>query len=197
MRSLIESQIRRSIETKELLLQRELSAVEQAGLLIASALEAGGRLLICGNGGSAADAQHLAAELLIRYKSGNDRPALPAISLSADSSTLTAASNDFGFEQVFARQVEGLGKNGDILLGITTSGNSPNILEALRQAKKRDLHTILLTGGDGGAILRDHSGLVDVAVRVPSSETARIQESHILIIHIFCAVVEKKLFSLE
>jgi D-sedoheptulose 7-phosphate isomerase len=153
-------------------------------------------VLICGNGGSAADAQHLATELLIRYRSGHERRSLPAISLAADSSTLTACSNDYGFDRVFARQVEGLGLRGDVLWGITTSGNSENILQALIEAKLRGLKTILFTGATGGRILKQAPESVDAAICIPSDDTARIQESHIMVGQILCAIVEKELFQL-
>jgi D-sedoheptulose 7-phosphate isomerase len=144
----------------------------------------GGKLLLCGNGGSAADAQHLATELIVRLQV--DRCALPALALTTDTSLLTAASNDWGFETVFARQIEGLGKGGDVLLAISTSGNSQNVIRAVEQAQRQDMKTLGLLGKNGGA-LRD---LVDMALVVPSSNTQRVQEVHITVGHIFCEVLE-------
>ena len=144
----------------------------------------GGKLLLCGNGGSAADAQHLATELIVRLKT--DRYALPALALTTDTSLLTAASNDWGFETIFSRQVEGLGKVGDILLAISTSGNSENVIRAVEQAHRQDMKTIGLLGKGGGALCN----LVDMALVVPSSDTQRIQEVHITVGHIFCEVLE-------
>ena len=197
MQELVAGHIRRSIETKEKVLESRLDTITHSGLILASIFAQGGKLLICGNGGSAADAQHIATEFLIRYKGGNDRPSLPAISLAADSSALTAGGNDFGFDKVFARQVEGLGQSGDGLLAITTSGNSANIIEAIKAAREKGMFTFLLTGADGGILFKEHRDLLDHVIRVPSEETSRIQECHIMIGQIFCAVVEKELYSME
>jgi len=145
----------------------------------------GDKVLICGNGGSAADSQHLATELAIRFES--DRAALPAIALTTDTSALTAAANDLGVAQMFARQVEALGEEGDLLLGITTSGNSMNVLTAFKVARERKLRTVCLTGGDGGRAKE----LVDICLAVPSKNTARVQEMHILIGHAICAAVDR------
>lgn len=149
----------------------------------------GGKLLIMGNGGSAADAQHFAAEIVGRFKM--ERRALPAISLSTDTSILTAVGNDYGFESIFSRQVEALACPGDAVIGISTSGNSPNVLKALELARQRDCQTFALLGKDGGSIKE----VCDLALVVPSSDTPRIQEGHITIIHIVCDLVEKALFA--
>jgi D-sedoheptulose 7-phosphate isomerase len=151
-----------------------------------ASMQVGGKLLVCGNGGSAADAQHLATECMVRLQ--EDRRPLPAISLTTDSSLLTAAGNDFGFETVFARQVEGLGRAGDVLLAISTSGNSRNVVLAVEEARRRRMRTLGLLGKSGGA-LRD---LVDIALIVPSSSTQRIQEVHITVGHIICGALERK-----
>lgn len=147
-----------------------------------------GKLLLCGNGGSAADAQHLAAEFSGRYYL--DRPALNAEALHVNSSFITAVSNDFGFEKAYARMIEALANPNDILIAISTSGNSPNILEAIHAARNRNMKIIGLTGADGGKM----KNLCDVIINVPSEDTPRIQEAHILIGHIICEIVEKELF---
>lgn len=154
---------------------------------VISTLRAGGKLLFCGNGGSAADSQHLAAEFSIRFVA--NRRALAAIALTTDSSALTAAGNDFGFSEIFARQVEALGRPGDMLLAFTTSGTSPNIVAALAAARRIGLATACLTGRDGGIIAADR--LADRCLIVPASETARIQEVHIFIGHLICAAVDQ------
>ncbi len=160
--------------------------VAMAGI-IARSFEAGGKLLICGNGGSASDAQHLATEFTIRYRKSVARKALPAIALSADTAALTAGANDLGYDQVFARLVEAYGKRGDVILGISTSGNSMSIYNALRQGGSQGLHTLALLGGDGGAV-REVSGL---SVVVPYAEAAdRVQECHIAIGHVIIECVE-------
>ncbi len=159
----------------------------QAVGAIANSLGNGGRILACGNGGSAADAQHFAAELVGRFE--RERPELAAIALSTDSSILTAIGNDYGFEQVFARQVRALGQPGDVLLAISTSGNSPNVIEAVRAAQERDMLVVALSGKGGGrlsALLSD----VDVHLCVPHERTARIQEMHLLMLHCICDGVD-------
>jgi D-sedoheptulose 7-phosphate isomerase len=147
----------------------------------------GGKLLLFGNGGSASDSQHIAAELVIRYH--QDRPAIAAISLSTDTSALTAGANDIGFERVFSRQIEALGNPGDVAVGISTSGRSPNVLKALREARNRKLVTTGLIGGDGGEM----RGCCDVSIVVPSTVTARIQEMHIYVGHLLCKALEMRL----
>ena len=158
------------------------------GKLTAEAMQSGHKLLVAGNGGSAADAQHLVAEFVVRLTV--DRPALRAIALTTDSSILTAAGNDYGFDQLFSRQIEALGQPGDIFLGISTSGNSKNILKALHQAKKTGITTIGFTGNGGGQ-MRD---LCDHNIIIPSGVTMNIQESHLALEHIFCMLVERFTF---
>lgn len=148
----------------------------------------GGKILIAGNGGSAADSQHIAGELVSRFYF--NRPALPAIALTTDTSILTAIGNDYGFEYVFSRQIDGLGNEGDVFIGISTSGNSPNILKALETCKFKNITTIGLTGETGGKMIE----LCDYCINVPSAETPRIQESHILIAHIICSLIEGIIF---
>ncbi|MBI3395052.1 MAG: D-sedoheptulose 7-phosphate isomerase [Spirochaetia bacterium] len=194
MQELVKGHIERSIDAKQKLIQTGIDNIVLAGEMTAACFQAGGKVLLCGNGGSAGDAQHIATEFSIRYRAKPERPSLPAISLATDSSAITACGNDFGFDKVFSRQVEGLGREGDVLIGITTSGNSPNVIEALRAARARKMHTIILTGGTGGKIFSEHRDMVDVAVRVPSDETARIQECHIMVGQIICAIVEKILY---
>ncbi|NTV02623.1 MAG: D-sedoheptulose 7-phosphate isomerase [Chlorobiaceae bacterium] len=177
-----------SARLKETVARQQSDVVVAMARMIADTFEAGGKLLICGNGGSAADAQHLAAELTIRYRSSVQRPALPAIALSTDTSALTAGGNDLGFDEVFARLVEAYGKEGDLLLGLSTSGRSPNVLKALEAARSRGLRTMALLGGDGGTI-RPHA---DLSIVVPHSGTAdRVQECHIALGHVIIELVEK------
>ena len=161
---------------------------EAACDLLAGALRDGRKVLACGNGGSAADSGHFTTELLCRFI--KDRASLPAISLAQDGGFLTATGNDYGFDYIFSRQIEGLGQPGDVLVGITTSGNSRNIQQAFLAAKERGLKIIALLGKDGGVC----KGLADVEITVPGPETARIQEAHKVLIHAFCAGVEKRLF---
>jgi D-sedoheptulose 7-phosphate isomerase len=188
--SRIQSIIQESIATKERVIAECLPTIHKTGLLLAETLQKGGKILFCGNGGSAADAQHIAAELVVRFRGSVQRRSLPAIALTVDSSILTAGANDFGYDAVFARAVEGYGQEGDVLVGITTSGNSPSIINAFKQAKSQTIATVGLLGCGGGKILP----FADASVIVPSSETARIQESHILIGHIWCEMIEELLF---
>lgn len=185
-------QVQDSIDVKTKLLEMG-PTIESAGIACANALRNGNKILLCGNGGSAADAQHIAAELVVRYKGGNERRALPAMTLSPDPSTITACGNDYGYDRLFARQVEAFGNEGDVLIGISTSGNSLNVINAIDEAKIKKLKTISLLGKNGGKI----KNLTDIEIVVPSMETARIQESHILIGHILCSIVEKELFNLD
>ena len=181
----IEERLTESIRTKERVRAQLIPVMEQAARLLIDALEKGNKIFFFGNGGSAADSQHLAAELVGKmFIEG--RRALPAIALTTDSSNLTALGNDFGFETVFARQIEALGKPGDVAIGITTSGQSPNVLEAVKTARKMGLKTIGLIGKDGGKLKEG----VDLAIVVPSDSTQRIQESHITIGQILCELVE-------
>ncbi|MHB8814252.1 MAG: D-sedoheptulose-7-phosphate isomerase [Steroidobacteraceae bacterium] len=161
--------------------------IQEAAALVAATLSHGGKLLLCGNGGSAADSQHLAAELSGRFV--KDRRPLAAVALSTDTSALTCIANDYGFEEVFSRQVTGLGRKGDCLLVISTSGNSRNVLRAAEAARAAGIRVIGLLGRDGGAV----RALCDLAIVVPSTTTARIQEAHIFIGHTLCALVEEAL----
>lgn len=160
--------------------------------LLAATFRSGGTLLLCGNGGSAADCQHVAAELVSRLSADFERPALPAIALTTDSSFLTAFANDHGFDNVFARQVQALGRPGDLLLGISTSGNSTNIIRAVTAAQEAGMRTVALTGQGGR--LRE---LADVAIAVPSTNTQYIQEAHLVIEHVLCDLVERILFGAQ
>ncbi|MDO9709030.1 D-sedoheptulose 7-phosphate isomerase [Paracraurococcus lichenis] len=188
------TEIRAAILDSAATLQR-LAADEAATGVIAGivdlacgALAAGRKLLLCGNGGSAADAQHWAAELVSRFH--YDRPGLAAIALTTDSSILTAIGNDYGYERVFARQVEALGAAGDVLLALSTSGRSPNVLAALRAARAKGMATVGFTGAGGG----DMPALCDLLLRAPSEATPRIQEAHEVAGHIICAAIERRLF---
>jgi D-sedoheptulose 7-phosphate isomerase len=165
--------------------------INEAANTILSALMAGKKILICGNGGSASDAQHFAAEIVGRYT--REREAWPAIALTTDTSILTAVANDYGYDTIFSRQVEGLGQTGEVLIGISTSGNSPNVLKAIEQAQKIGMATIALTGNNGGIV----SGAADTAVIVPSKITARIQEAHIFILHLWADIAESALAANE
>ena len=191
MQKYIEQQIRESIDTKKRLLESDevLDSIYKATKLIIDAYKNGNKTLIAGNGGSAADAQHIAAEFVSRFYF--DREALASIALTTDTSILTAIGNDYGFDRVFARQIEANGLKGDIFIAISTSGNSKNIIEAIKVAKAKNLYTVALTGMSGGKI----ANMCDITIKVPSSSTPRIQESHILIGHIMCEIVEKQLFS--
>jgi len=156
---------------------------------ISGVIGTGGKLLICGNGGSAADSSHMAAEMIVRLSSHRNRQSLPAIALNADTSVLTAAGNDFGFEQIFARQIEGLGRRGDILFLISTSGNSPNLLRAAETAKEMGLFVTALLGGDGGRLV----SLVNKSLIVPHHSVQRIQEEQIFLIHLLVELIESDL----
>ena len=190
MKHLVQKQLAQSIATMQAVLADESIADTLAaiGELTAQAMRSGHKLLVAGNGGSAADAQHLVAEFVVRLTV--NRPALRAIALTTDSSILTAAGNDFGFDTIFARQIEALGQPGDVFLGISTSGNSKNIINALQQAKKQNITTIGFTGGTGGRMLT----LCDHNVVIPSNVTMNIQESHLALEHIFCMIVERCTF---
>ncbi len=166
-------------------LQPMAAEIEQSAQRIVTCLQSGGKVLLMGNGGSAADAQHIAAELVVRYV--KNRAALPAIALTTDSSILTATGNDFGFEQLFIRQVEALAQTGDLVVGISTSGESENVVRALQQAKQQGVETLGLTGVAAGRI----SQIADQTIQVPSTVTARTQEAHILIGHYWCQQVEE------
>ncbi len=157
---------------------------------LADAFRNGKKLLLCGNGGSAADCQHIATELVIRLSHHIQRPALPAIALTTDTSNITAGGNDIGFENVFARNVEGLGAEGDVLLAISTSGNSPNIIKAVEKAHQKKMFVIGFLGGNGGKL----KPLVDLPIIMPSPNTQRIQEGHITVAHVICELVEMELY---
>jgi D-sedoheptulose 7-phosphate isomerase len=172
------------LKAVESLLGTTISDIQRSGELIIETLRSGHKVLICGNGGSAADAQHIAAELVGRYE--QHRQSWPAIALTTDTSALTAISNDYGYEQVFARQVSGLAQAGDVLIAISTSGKSPNVLRAVEQAKALGCKTIALTGGTAQP-LADQS---DIAVVVPSERTSRVQEAHIVIGHLWCEMLD-------
>jgi D-sedoheptulose 7-phosphate isomerase len=163
------------------------SRVAKAADLIEECLNVGNKLLVCGNGGSAADAAHFATELVVRF--AKDRRAQPAICLASDGGLLTAAANDYGFNEIFARQVAAFGKQGDVLICLTTSGESKNIARALEEAKARKLKTIALLGRDGGSTI----GMADLDLVVRSNSTARIQEAHQLLLHVFCEIIESHL----
>lgn len=187
----IEQHFAASIEAKQRTLEAMGPRIVQAAEHLAARLRQGGKILVCGNGGSAADAQHFAAELVNRFEI--ERPGLAAIALTTDSSALTSIANDDAFEQVFARQVRALGRRGDVLLALSTSGNSPNILTAIAAAQELALSTVALTGRDGGRIARQLSR-EDMEIRVDAVATARIQEVHILIIHCLCDLIDDLLF---
>jgi D-sedoheptulose 7-phosphate isomerase len=185
--------IQASIAVKELLLRSPevVSVVAKVSELLVDAFRERNKVLLFGNGGSAADAQHIAAEFVGRF--AFDRPALPALALSVNTSAVTAIGNDYGFDLVFARQIEALGCPGDVAIGISTSGNSPNVLQGIAVAKKRGLHTVALTGAAGGKL----KTAADYCICTPSSETPRIQECHILIGHIISELVEQTIFDHE
>ena len=182
----IKSSIQESINTKLDLLNNYSSEIEECANIWIETIRNGGKILFCGNGGSASDAQHIATELMVRLRHDNDRPAIPAIALTTDTSLLTAAANDLGFSEIFARQIEGLAQKNDLVVGISTSGNSPNILRAIETANRIGVKTQGFLGMSGGK-LKD---IVHSSIIVPSDNTARIQESHILIGHILCELTE-------
>jgi phosphoheptose isomerase len=187
----LQSHFEASIAAKQASLAQALPQLARAARALAAALRAGHKVLACGNGGSAGDAQHFAAELTGRFE--RERPGLPGIALTVDSSALTAIANDYSFEQVFAKQVQALGRAGDVLLAISTSGNSPNVVRAIETAQAQGMTVIALTGRDGGriaALLRE----ADMELRSASAVTARIQEVHILFLHCLCDAIDEQLF---
>ena len=188
MENIILKRFKESSEVKTRFLKENLSRLLDVIKLVSHTFEAGNKLFFFGNGGSAADAQHLAAEFVNRYVM--DRPPLPAIALTTDTSILTSVSNDLAFNEIFAKQLRALGKEGDVAVGISTSGSSPNIVKAFEVAKEMGIKTVALTGNDGGVIAK----MVDFPLVVPSTSTPRIQEDHILIGHILCEMVEHYLF---
>lgn len=180
-----------SIQTKMLAIETLATPIAQASECMVQALLAGHKILSCGNGGSAADAQHFAAEMLNRFEV--ERPSLPALALTTDTSTITSIANDYSFNDIFAKQIRALGQAGDILLAISTSGNSANVIQAITAAHDRNMTIIALTGREGGAITSLlHSQ--DVELCVPAQSTARIQETHLLIIHCLCDLIDQQLF---
>ena len=191
MKEYIKNQIRSSYETKQKIYENEalIEIIEKVASKCVEIYRNGKKTIIAGNGGSAADAQHIAAELVGRY--GFDRPSLPSLALTTDTSNLTAIGNDYGYDKVFSRQLEGMGQEGDIFIGISTSGNSVNIINAFESAKNKGIMTVALTGRDGGKMAQ----MADIAIVVPSNDTPRIQESHILIGHIICDIIEKEIFA--
>ena len=184
MRDRIKDILLESIQVKEELLRSGVSQIKDIADLVIESLKKGGKVILFGNGGSASDSQHIAAELIGRFK--KDRSALAGIALTTNTSVLTSLANDYGYEVVFAKQVEALGKKNDIVIGLSTSGKAKNVALGIKQAKKMGLKTVALTGGDGGEIAK----LADVSFIVPSAITARIQEAHITIGHIICELVE-------
>lgn len=186
MKQLIENHFKQSISVKEETCAQNSDQIVQVVEAMIKAFKGGQKVLIFGNGGSAADSQHWAAELIGRFQ--KERRALPAIALTTDTSALTALGNDYSYDFVFARQVEGLGQKDDIAIGISTSGNSPNVIQGIQRAQEQGLLTISLTGGDGGKLAQ----LTDISLIAPSKKTAHIQESHICIYHCICDLVERE-----
>lgn len=190
MKNYIRKQIADSAATKQAILDNDplLEVIVNVAKACVEVYRKGKKTLLAGNGGSAADAQHIAAELVGRY--GFDRPSIPSLALTTDTSNLTAIGNDYGYDKVFSRQLEGMAQEGDLFIGISTSGNSQNIINAFESAKTRGVTTVALVGRDGGKM----ASLADYAIIIPSNATPRIQESHILIGHILCDIIEKELF---
>ncbi len=184
MLEMIQKELHSHKETIEKTIEIMVPDIQEASILMVNTLKGGGKVLLCGNGGSAADAQHIAAELTGRYKS--ERKGLPAIALTTDTSALTAISNDYGYDRVFDRQVEALANKGDLLIGISTSGNSQNIISALTSAKAAGCQTLGFSGREGGKMNK----VCDINLVVPSTDTPRIQEMHILIGHILCQAID-------
>ena len=187
----ITDSLKESSETKLKITRACKEDILKAVDILSDVYRNGNKLLLCGNGGSAADCQHIATELMIRLSHNIQRPALPAIALTTDTSNLTAGGNDIGFENVFARNVEGLGNKGDALLAISTSGNSGNIIKAVEMAHKKGMRVIGLLGCEGGKL----KPIVDLPIVIPSSNVQRIQEGHITVAHIICELVEDELYS--
>ncbi|MFC1556233.1 D-sedoheptulose 7-phosphate isomerase [candidate division KSB1 bacterium] len=186
----IKNTLDESAEVKQAIAAQCSEMIERAGLLLSETFRNGGKVLLCGNGGSAADSQHIATEFVVRLSAKLNRAALPAMALTTNSSTITACSNDYGFDMIFSRQIEAFGKKGDVLIGISTSGNSMNVIKAFESARELDLRIIGLIGGSGG----DMKGMAEVDIIIPHEDTARIQEGHITVGHILCEIVERELF---
>lgn len=187
----IKQQFEDSIQTKILAAESLPEAIQAAGELMVQSLLNGGKILSCGNGGSAGDAQHFSAEMLNRFET--ERPSLPAIALSTDTSTITAIANDYSYEEIFSKQIKAIGQPGDVLMAISTSGHSKNIIQAIIAAQQKGLHIIALTGKDGGGVA-SLLNETNVEIRVPAQSTARIQEVHLLIIHCLCDFIDHRLF---
>jgi D-sedoheptulose 7-phosphate isomerase len=187
MREKIKDILLESIQVKEEILRNQIDQIAQIAQLMIDCLKKDGKVIVFGNGGSASDSQHIAAELVGRFK--KDRSALAAIALTTNTSILTSLANDYGYDVVFSRQLEALGKKNDVVLGISTSGKAKNVALGIKQAKKMGIKTVVLSGGDGGDIVK----LADVSLVVPSKITARIQEAHITIAHIICEMIEQEL----
>ena len=188
MKEFIAENLKNSISAKEKLFETQSDVIIRLAQLIAEILKNGNKLLIFGNGGSAADAQHMAAEFVNRFMI--DRPPLAAIALTTDTSNITSIGNDFSFDDIFLKQVQALGKKGDLALGISTSGNSPNVIKAIEAATEAGLHTVVLTGGSGGKL----AGLAEIVINVPSDITPHIQEAHLWVEHLLCWMVDDILF---
>lgn len=180
-----------SIETKQQAASELVAPIQLAGDCMVDSLLKEGKILSCGNGGSAGDAQHFSAELLNRFE--KERPGLPAVAITTDSSTLTAIANDYDYNEIFSKQVSALGQAGDVLLAISTSGNSGNVIAAIHAAHERDMTVVALTGRDGGEIGKLLNE-IDIEIRVPADRTARIQEVHLVVIHCLCDFIDTKLF---
>jgi len=191
MEDTIKTIIEESINIKKQVIETLIPEIKRSAETIINSLNNKKKVLICGNGGSSADAQHFAAELIVRFE--KNRSPLPAIALTTDSSILTACSNDYGYDNIFKKQLTALGQKGDVLIGITTSGNSPNIINAFKAAKEKNIITLCLNGKNGGKI--KELGLADIDIIIPSQNTARIQESHITIIHTLCKLIEDNLYN--
>jgi D-sedoheptulose 7-phosphate isomerase len=188
MKESIKNQILESAKIKNKIIEQGIEQIEKAAEIFINCTKNGGKIFWCGNGGSAGDAQHLATELM-GGMTDHDRKPIPSLALTTDSSFLTAWSNDTDFDSIFSRQIQGLGEEGDVLVGISTSGNSKNVINALKQAKYKNIKTISLTGKTGGEL----NGIADVTIKVPSNNTQRIQESHIMIGQILCGLLESSL----
>jgi D-sedoheptulose 7-phosphate isomerase len=189
IRSEIQQQLTESAEVKRRLAAKNLDGIQKAAELLLKAVQSDAKILLCGNGGSAADAQHMAAELVARLR--YERRAVAALALTTNTSTLSALSNDYDFSQVFVRQIEAFGKKGDILIGISTSGASENVVKAVKYAKSLGLTTIVLTGSSGGKLAK----LADLTIAVPADNVQRVQEAHITIAHIWCDLIEQSLIN--
>ena len=187
----IKSHFQASVETKQKATEILAPVIEQASESMVNALLSGGKILTCGNGGSAGDAQHFSSELLNRFE--RERPSLPAIALTTDSSTVTSIANDYSYNEIFSKQIRALGNSGDVLLAISTSGNSANVVQAIQAAHDREMRVVALTGKNGG----DMASLLlpeDIEIRVPSDVTARIQEVHLVVLHCLCDLIDWQLF---